>query len=569
MTVHDHLAAAHAWIEGDPDPETRGELQRLIDRGELDELRERMAGSLEFGTAGLRGKVEAGSNRMNRAVVIRATRGVCDFLLQREPSKGPVVVGFDARPSSRQFMRDAVGVLAAAGIPVRLFPEPIPTPIVAYEALRSEARAAIVITASHNPPADNGYKVYASNGAQIVPPTDRQIADAIDAVGAAADVPRIEDIEGHELVTLAPDDVFARYRDDLEPHRSRPPAVPTLTIAYTPLHGVGGRYAVELLAAAGYRDVHPAADQFDPDGSFPTVEFPNPEEPGALDMVTDVAARVGADLVLANDPDADRLAVALPESGGWRALSGNQIGVLLADFLLERTSLDSPIVISSIVSSPMLAAIADSHGARFEQSLTGFKWIWNAALDLEAAGEGTFLFGYEEALGYSVSPAVRDKDGLSAALVFTDLAAACTAGGTTVADRLAGLYRRHGLWADTQVSVVRPGMEGEAEIDGAMSVLTQDPPTEIDGQSVTATTDFNRGAADRPRYLPATNLVLLELGDAGRLLVRPSGTEPKLKIYGYLRAGVSTSDDLHALEASLQQRVDRLADTLVAYLGFA
>ena len=556
-------------MAGDPDPDTREELQALIDADALDELRQRMAGTLQFGTAGLRGVVTAGSNRMNRAVVIRATRGVADFLLAGEAATSPVVVGSDARPSSRQFMEDTVGVLAAAGIPVRYFPEPTPTPIVAYAALQLDARAAIVITASHNPPADNGYKVYASNGAQIVPPTDTEIAAAIEAVGPAVDVSRVSDIDGHELVSTVGDGIFSSYLDDLDQHRVPLRRIPPLKIAYTPMHGVGGKFVVGALAHVGYVDVHPVVAQFEPDGLFPTVSFPNPEEPGALDMVTELATRVGADLIIASDPDTDRLAVSLPITGGWRPLTGNQIGVLLADFLLERSPVTDPIVISSIVSSPMLGTIAAHHRARSAQTLTGFKWIWNAGLDLEAAGEGTFLFGYEEALGYCVGRSVRDKDGISAAVAFADLVASCLLEGVTVWDRLADLYRRHGLWISNQVSVVRRGTEGAAEITAAMEHLAGSPPDGLSGASVTAVTDYSRGAEDRPRYLAATRLVLLELGDLGRLLVRPSGTEPKLKIYGDLRADATHVEDLAALEQSLLERADELADAMVEYLGLA
>ena len=567
-TNDDLLAASAAWIEGDPDPETRAELQLLVDSGQFDELQERMAGTLEFGTAGLRGRVAAGSNRMNRAVVIRTTRGIADFLLRGGASPAPVVVGFDARPSSRQFMEDTVGVLAAAGIPVQYFKEPTPTPLVAYASLQAGASAAVVITASHNPPADNGYKVYAANGAQIVPPVDTEIAAAIAAVGHASEVPMVAGIDSSDLVTALGDDVFAAYLTDMESFRVRPGSVHPLKIAYTPLHGVGGKFVVGALAYAGYVDVFPEVDQFDPDGSFPTVEFPNPEEPGALDLVTDLAERVRADLILANDPDTDRLAVSLPTADGWRPLTGNQIGLLLADYLLEgSTAADDPIVINSIVSSPMLASIAANYGARSAQTLTGFKWIWNAALDLEREGGGTFLFGYEEALGYSVGSAVRDKDGISAAVAFADLAAACLADEATVWQRLSNLYRRDGMWVSNQVSVVRPGSEGAVEIADAMVRLASSPPSEISGARVTSVTDFSVGAKHRPRYLQATRLVLLELGDLGRLLVRPSGTEPKLKIYGDLHGDAAGVDDLASLEAELLERADELARAMVRYLG--
>jgi len=558
------LDAALEWIASDPDPLTAAELLELVDSGDVDELTERMAGTLRFGTAGLRGVVAAGSNRMNRAVVIRATRGLADYLLADEGG-GTVVVGRDARPSSGIFMDDTVAVLASAGLSVRYFEEPVPTPLVAYAAKELEAQAAVVVTASHNPPADNGYKVYAGNGAQIVPPIDVAIAAAIHRVGPAVDVDRISGSGDNERVRPIGDGIFARYLADLDGSQAAPATTPPLRIAYTPLHGVGGKYVIRALAHAGYVDVYPVAEQFEPDGTFPTVSFPNPEEPGALNLVTDLARRVDADIIIANDPDADRLAVSLPSPDGWSALTGNQIGVLLADHLLKHSRVEQPIVVSSIVSSPMLAAIAHHRGARYAQTLTGFKWIWNAALDLEQEG-GTFVFGYEEALGYSVGAAVRDKDGISSAVAFADLAAAASNGGMSVREQLDELYRVHGLWVSNQVGVVRPGTEGAAEIQQAMARLASSPPAELAGTPITSVVDYARGAELRPRYLGAAKLIELELGGLGRLLVRPSGTEPKLKIYGDLRVDVAPGADMNRLERDLLRSAERFAQAMVEYV---
>jgi phosphomannomutase len=565
--MDDLLASARSWIAGDPDPATRAELQALVDGGDTTELAERMAGTLEFGTAGIRGRVEAGSNRMNRAVVIRTTAGLASYLRQR--GSGLVVVGRDARLSSEAFMADTIGVLAAAGLPVRYVNHPIPTPVIAYAALRMEARAAIVITASHNPPQDNGYKVYDGNGAQIIPPVDTDIAAAIAAVGPAAAVPRLEPPFDHHLVAEVDADIFARYLDDLGAARPTTPEPGDLGITYTPLHGVGGRYVVEALDHFGYRRVAPVPEQFDPDGHFPTVAFPNPEEKGALDLATAQAERDGSDLIIANDPDTDRLAVSTPRPGeGWRPLTGNQVGVLLGDYILTHTTVADPIVINSIVSSPMLGAVAEHHGAGFAQTLTGFKWIWNAALDLEAEGRGRFVFGYEEALGYSVSRQVRDKDGISAAVVFADLAADARQAGTTVLGRLADLYRRHGVWVSTQENVVRPGTEGATEIADAMLRLAEQPPSEVGGYAVAAVTDYMVGAELRPHYLGATPLVALDLGSDGRVLIRPSGTEPKLKVYVDLVAPAGADDPMD-VERRLLGTAAELGRAVVDGLGFA
>lgn len=563
---------ARAWVAGDPDPRTRAELSALVEAGELAELTERMHAPLEFGTAGLRGIVGAGQNRMNRAVIIRTTRGLADYLLAHEPDarSRPVVVGFDGRLTSREFAEDTLGVLTAAGLTVRYFDAPVPTPMVAYAVRKLAAVAGIVITASHNPPEYNGYKVYASNGAQIIPPVDALIAGAIARVGAAAAVPRSAgalDLR-RDHCEAVPHELFEAYLAELDAIRPKLDVERDFAIVYTPLHGVGWRYAAEAFAHASYHRVEVVAEQAEPDGNFPTVRFPNPEEPGALELAKALASERGAELVVANDPDADRLAVCVPApGGGFKQLTGNQVGLLLADFMLEHAPGGvRPLVISSIVSSPMLGDVARAYGARFEQTLTGFKWIWNAALELERGGEGTFVFGYEEALGYSVGPLVRDKDGISAAVMFADLARACAARGESVLERLAGLYRRHGLWVSLQKSVVRPGTEGHAEIARAMDRLGRATPRELSGHRVSRATDYRSGGAERPRYLPDTSLVALALEGGSRVLVRPSGTEPKLKIYVDLRMALAAGADLAELEARALREAAGLAAAMIGFL---
>jgi len=509
---------------------------------------------------------------MNRAVVIRTSAGLAVHFTGRG-GDGPIVLGRDARLSSRRFMDDTIDVLGAAGIPVRYFPEPVPTPLVAFAALELGARAAVVITASHNPPADNGYKVYDTNGAQIVPPTDRLIAEAIERVGPAIDVPLLSGAWHSPLVEAVPIDIFERYLDRLAEIRPASTATPQvephqIKIVFTPMHGVGGDFVVKALNRFGHHSVEPVAEQFAPDGHFPTVAFPNPEEPGALDLAIAQARESNADLILANDPDTDRLAAAAPDAdGNWVPLTGNQIGVLLGEYLLAQTTNETPIVLNSIVSSPMLASIAADHGAAHAATLTGFKWIWNAALDLEAGTTGRFLFGYEEALGYCVTPAVRDKDGISAAVVFADLIAAAAAEDRTVWDLLADLYRRHGLWVSVQHSVVRAGVEGATEIATAIDGIAANPPAEIDGVAVASVTDYRTGEDERPRYLGATPLVVFDLGDTGRVLVRPSGTEPKMKIYVDLTAPVGEGEPLTALQAHLTDQATRIATSLAVAMG--
>jgi phosphomannomutase len=566
-TASDLQELARAWIAGDPDPGTRDELQQLLDADEQDELADRLGMSLEFGTAGLRGVVGAGPNRMNRAVVARTSRGLADHLLATVPDAAErgVVVGFDARLDSEDFAAVTVGVLAAAGLQVRWFPTPQPTPLVAYAQKAMDAAAAVVITASHNPPEYNGYKVYAEGAAQIVPPTDALIAAAIEAAGPAADIP-VDDPLTSDRVAPVDAAIVDRFFAELAAARPKVEG-PDLPIVYTPLHGVAGELVHRALREGGYEHVHTVPSQAEPDGNFPTVRFPNPEEPGAMDAALELAAEVGAELIIANDPDGDRLAAAVPDgAGGFRMLTGNQIGVLLTDHLLRGSDVDRPMVIASIVSSPMFAEVARSYGAHAEWTLTGFKWICAAARDLEKAEARTFVYGFEEALGSSVGTVVRDKDGIGAAVAFADLARSLKAEGRTILDRLEELYRAHGLWVSYQHSITRPGMEGLAEIAGAMAKLETEVPEELAGEQVLSTTDFRVGAEDRQPWLEAHDLVILELTD-GRALIRPSGTEPKLKIYVDLRGELREGESLDTRAAELESHAQEVARALASFVG--
>jgi phosphomannomutase len=400
---------------------------------------------------------------------------------------------------------------------------------------------------------------------------DAGIAAEIEAAPPASEVSRVEGVfgAGHAGATPIGPEMAEDYLSDLIAVRPAEARGGPIRIVYTPLHGVGRDPAIRALWNAGFRDVVQVAEQAEPDGRFPTVAFPNPEEPGALDLAVGLAGAEGADLILANDPDADRLAVCIPAGDAWRRLTGNQIGVLLADFVLaSNPHHETPIVVNSIVSSPMLGSIAVAYGAHWEQTLTGFKWICNAALELEADGVGRFAFGYEEALGYTVGRVVRDKDGIGAAVWFADLAMACREAGETVGDRLDRLHRRHGLWVSTQRSIVRPGAEGVEEIAGAMESLRSRRPASLGGAAVADVVDYRDGAAVRPRWLGSQALVVFELEGGGRVLARPSGTEPKLKIYVDLRAALEPGDDAAAIEARLEAQASRAAGHLAAFLGF-
>jgi phosphomannomutase len=558
---------AQEWIDGDPDPLTRAELSQLIASGDTDELAERMAGTLAFGTAGIRGVVEAGSNRMNRAMVIRTTAGLVQYLLARtSPEERLVAIGRDARPSSLSFMEDTVGVLTAAGFDVKYFTEPTPTPLVAYAGLTLGACASIVVTASHNPPKDNGYKVYAANGAQIVSPTDVEIADKIAKIGPATSVPRSDDPLNDPRAGAIDSEMFESYLRDVAAWLPDIAGSRDTRIVYTAMHGVGGKFVTAALRRFGFKNVQPVARQYEPDGTFPTVSFPNPEEPGALDLAHELAGAVDADLVVANDPDTDRLAISVPDPGGtWRPLTGNQIGCLLAEFLLKTRS-DGP-VINSVVSSPLLGVIAKQHDTTWAQTLTGFKWVCNAAFDLEDEGHGEMILGYEEALGYSVGTIVRDKDGISAAVAFAMLTAEAAVDGETVLDRLGDLYRTYGVWVSTQVSIRREGAAGIDEIAAAMDALRKGGPTELAGYPIVGTRDFSIDADSRPPYLGATNLIELDLGESGRVLARPSGTEPKLKVYVDLSRPFPESGDWLGAEHQLTDTAKAVGQTLATWLA--
>lgn len=553
------VARARAWVDGDPDPDTAATLSRMVDEDDLDALERHVGAELSFGTAGLRGEVGPGPNRMNRAVVVRTTRGVADHLLARVPDAADrgVVVGFDARPDSERFATDVVAVLLAAGLRVRWFPTPTATPLVAFAARRVEAAGAIVVTASHNPPADNGYKVYDEHGVQITAPTDRHIADAISSVGPARAVDGVGgSTEGAEVLGAA---VVEDYRMAVAadwPARRAPDGAVRFVV--TPLHGVGGAPIEAILAARGHEVVR-VAEQWDPDGTFPTVDFPNPEEPGALDLAEATADDVEATAILATDPDTDRLAVAIPvDGGGWRRLSGDEVGCVFAHHLLSTTTHDRPLVANSIVSSARLGRIAEAFDARHEVTLTGFKWLWRAGRELVAEG-WDWVMGYEEALGYSLGTAVRDKDGINAAAVMADLVADLAARGRSLSDLLAELDDTYGRWANVQASVRRTGPDGAAEILSAVDAAAAVDHDVLDGRHVDRVVDHREVDDDAPAWRGPTPLVVWHLQGGGRVLVRPSGTEPKLKVYVDLP--LAPDEGAHVAEV--------LAERAVAALGIA
>ncbi|HEY3438187.1 MAG TPA: phospho-sugar mutase [Actinotalea sp.] len=592
------LTAVRAWIDDDPDEATAAQLTALVstvENGEpadrddaLRDLEDRFRGMLQFGTAGLRGELGGGPNRMNRAVVIRAAAGLVRFLTDslngsREGGvfdvEGPrVVIGYDARHNSDVFAQDTAAVVMAAGGHALLLPAPLPTPVLAFAVRHLGADAGVMVTASHNPPADNGYKVYlggrvvtdSGQGSQIVPPYDEAIAARIAQVPSVASVRRAPGgwtVLGEEIV-----EAYLAGVADL-----RDPAVPTtLRIVLTPLHGVGGHLAELVLRGAGFADLHIVPEQALPDPLFPTVAFPNPEEPGAIDLALALAQRLDADLVLANDPDADRCAAAVrdpraatatpgpgeptPAEAGWRMLHGDEVGALLGEYVASRhrpsqaPDAPAPVLASSIVSSRLLARIAADHGMGHRATLTGFKWISRV--------DG-LVFGYEEALGYCVSPdLVRDKDGLSAALLLSQLAASVREQGRTLVDLLDDLAVKHGLHLTDQLSARFADLD---LIPATMARVRATPPSTLAGSPVVELTDLSLGSGEGVDALPPTDGLRLLAADGTRVVIRPSGTEPKVKCY--LEVIVPVEGDVDEARRTARARLDAVRADVAAALG--
>ncbi|MFD6068800.1 phospho-sugar mutase [Amycolatopsis lurida] len=532
---------AFRWIADDPDDDSRVELQNILARamggeaGAAAELADRMAGPLEFGTAGLRGPVRAGPNGMNVAVVTRTTAGVAAWLASQGHAGGVVVVGRDARHGSEAFASAAAEVLTAAGFAVKTLPGPLPTPVLAFAVPALGAVAGIQITASHNPPADNGYKLYDASGGQIVPPSDGQIERAIEAAPPAISVPREPGAEvlGDELLNAYLAKVALLPRG---PERE-------VKVAATALHGVGADTLRAAFERAGFGDLHLVPEQATPDPDFPTVAFPNPEEPGATDLLLTLASEVDADLAIALDPDADRCALGVRErDGSWRMLRGDETGVLLGWHILSTVDSADPLVATTIVSSSMLGEVAKEFGARYAETLTGFKW-------LVRAGEG-LVFAYEEALGLCVNPGfVRDKDGIAAAVLAAALTASLRAVGRGPLDILDELSVKHGVHVTDQVSLRVTDLSVRERL---MAGLRATPPSALGGTDVTM-----------EDLLPDADVLRL-IGEGLRVVIRPSGTEPKLK--AYLQVKQPVAGDLTEARAAADARLSALRTDIESLL---
>lgn len=548
--MSERLSQARAWLRQDPDAETRDELAGIItraaggDRAALADLEDRFGRRLAFGTAGLRGELGAGSNRMNRVLVTQAAAGFAGYLLQRSTTRPTVVIGYDGRRNSRRFALDSAEILAGAGLHAILLPRLLPTPVLAFAVRHLHADAGIMVTASHNPPNDNGYKVYLGGedgGSQIVAPADGQIAAHIQRVADAGDVSLLPRSTAYEI---AGEDVVDAYIAATAAVAPAPFGVQEMRWVYTAMHGVGWETFSRVVKAAGYPAPRIVDAQRDPDPTFRTVSFPNPEEPGAMDLAFARAREADAEFIIANDPDADRLAVAIPDpaaEGGWRRLTGNEVGLLLgwrAARAAQGTAGAS--LACSLVSSPGLGAVAERYGLDFHETLTGFKWISRAP---------GMVFGFEEALGYLVNPdTVRDKDGISAAVALLGLAAEARVRETTLAGLLDELGAEIGHFASGQVSV---RVDDLSLIGSTMASLRAQPPAAFGARAVASAEDLAAGDAG----VPAGDVLRYRLDDGSRVIVRPSGTEPKLKVYIDAR-GESTADAARAvaeIEAAVRE----------------
>ena len=548
------ISTAKNWLADDPHEETQHQLRVLIEQAgkadpdALQELHDSFSGSLQFGTAGLRGKIGPGPNRMNVVVVARAAAGLAEYLIKESPKADlSVVIGFDARHNSELFATVSAQILSGYGITAKIFDHPVPTPILAFAIRHLHASAGVMVTASHNPPQDNGYKVYLASGSQIIPPADTDISDCIEQVtlrGKVADLPHGKNWE------QIPQSVITAYQDRTAGLVT--PKNTDLTVVYTAMHGVGGEIFTTTATQAGFAPPIPVVEQFDPDPTFPTVAFPNPEEPGAIDLAIATAQANNADIVIANDPDADRCAVAIPineTKSEWRMLHGDEVGSLLAMHIAHKRSAQSlpatgAVFAQSIVSSTQLKAIAQARGYEYRVTLTGFKWIGPIP---------GLVFGYEEALGYCVDPDyVKDKDGISAGLLMMEMARDLKEQGRTLQSALNDLAIEFGVYLTDQVSI---RVSDLSVIPNIMQALRANPPTNIAGQRVTEFIDLQQPS----KNLPPTDGLLFHLEGGGRVIVRPSGTEPKVKVYLQSVVPVASAADLDSARATARTQINAMA----------
>jgi phosphomannomutase len=558
---------AQLWLEIDNSEEHAKEITKRINSNDVSWLQESFGQRLQFGTAGLRGEMGPGTNRMNRGMVQQTSLGIAHYVIQLGHIDLSVVIGYDARHNSREYALDAAKTFACKGFTVFLCDVLCATPLLAHAVVELDCNVGVMITASHNPPKDNGYKVYWNNGAQIIPPHDAGISKCIQNIS-------LENVRSHwsdesaSNIKELPESIIEHYLNDVQSLRIHKNTGAKLV--YTPLHGVGTYWVMESLHRAKH-DVTIVAEQEKPDGDFPTVSFPNPEEPGALDLAIDTAIKINADAVLANDPDADRVAIAIPNNEGiYTKLTGDQVGLLLSDYLLRYGDWgENPMVATTIVSSSQLADLAKEWGCSYEETLTGFKWIANKAIIHDKTDGGRFVIGFEEALGYSIGQVARDKDGVSAILIAADLISFAKQKGQNLWDLLIDIYRRHGLALSTQKSIKKPGSAGADEIKHMMNNLRSTPPSVIAGSKVICSRDYlNQTSTDatgvKALSLPKSNVLAYDLDDGGRVIVRPSGTEPKIKFYLEARSLLNSANEFIHVQKQVKDRLNELTKSILS-----
>jgi len=539
------LEIANKWLLNDPDETTKAETEKLISDGDI-ELIQRFTNSLVFGTAGIRGVRGAGPMRMNRVMVRIVATAIAQELLSDNRGDEPplVVVGYDARHKSQIFAQDSVRVLAAYGVRSLILPRPTPTPVLAYTSLSKKAKAGIMVTASHNPAEDSGYKVYWEDGAQIANPIDTKIAQRIDFKNPPTEE-LLADYED-EIILKGNDELIKTYVDFASSSVSYE-SKREIKQVYTPLHGVGKEVFLDVFEKAGFESPILVESQAEPDPDFPTVSFPNPEEEGALDFAVELAVEKNADLVIANDPDADRLAVVVRHGDEWCRLNGNEIGVLLAEQILSKGQGEDRLVVTTVVSSRLLSKIAEFHKVKYAETLTGFKWIVRPGIEDKSS---RFVFGYEEALGFALGDSVRDKDGITSALVFAELASELKTQGKTVIDLLEELWNRHGVHKTALFTKrLDPATNISADF---MSPWRSSPPEKIGEFAVIESIDLLSPESE----LPATDALVLNILN-GRIVIRPSGTEPMVKVYVEVTESV-INDDIRSAERSADHKIEDL-----------
>ena len=544
------IEQAKQWSEHDPDPTTRAEINALLENPDL--LADRFSGRLKFGTAGLRGLMGGGSNRINRAVILQTGAGLATYMLkavEQAKSKG-IVIGYDGRHGSKQFAQDTAAVFASKGFKIHQSSDVMATPVCAYAVTKFKAAGGVMVTASHNPPEYNGYKVYWENGAQIIPPHDKGIAACIEEAGWADDILNAcpKNFDSHVLDQEFIDSYLAEILAAL-PKEKRA----ATTVAYSGMHGVGHAFVKQTMDKLDFVTFESEKSQEKPDGDFPTVKFPNPEEPNAMDNVLALGKNIDADVVMANDPDADRLAVAVKHKGQIHMLTGDQIGVLLADYMLQST-FSKPVVATTIVSSQLLEKIAEDKGAECLTTLTGFKWIANAAMNHKAKHQSQFVMGYEEAIGYTIGETVKDKDGVSAAMMFAGMVGADKAQNKGAMDRLEAIYKKHGIFVTSLVSKKIPGQEGAKQILQMMEDARNNPPQRLCGTPLSKSLDL----LEEGSGFPKSNVLIYKYEDGSRVIMRPSGTEPKIKFYYEVRQEVNESDSFETSYEQANQKLNAL-----------